>query len=96
MFGARADRTSVRYRSRRPGDAEVKARLRELASVRRRFGYRRLWVLLRRTWVQVTRYGGRVRIVELTLERIAAALVDNLKQLLGVIPVFQVKAVLQP
>jgi hypothetical protein len=53
-----------------------------------------LWVLLRRTWVQVTRYGGRVRIVELTLERIADALVDNLKQLLGVIPVFQVKAVL--
>ena len=43
-----ADRTSVRYRSRRPGDAEVKARLRELASVRRRFGYRRLHVLLTR------------------------------------------------
>jgi hypothetical protein len=53
-----------------------------------------LWVLLLRTWVQVTRYGGRVRIVELTLERIADALVDNLKQLLGVIPAFQVKAVL--
>jgi hypothetical protein len=50
--------------------------------------------LLHRTWVQVTRYGGRVRIVELTLERIADALVDNLKQLLGVIPVFQLKAVL--
>jgi hypothetical protein len=30
----------------------------------------------------------------LTLERVADALVDNLKQLLGVIPVFQVKAVL--
>ena len=53
-----------------------------------------LWALLRRTWVQVTRYGERVRIVELTLERIADALVDNLKQLLGVIPVFQLKAVL--
>jgi hypothetical protein len=53
-----------------------------------------LWVLLRRTWVQMTRYGRRVRVVELTLERVADALVDNLKQLLGVIPVFQVKAVL--
>ena len=53
-----------------------------------------LWVLLRRTWVQMTRYGRRVRVVELTLERAADALIDNLKQLLGVIPVFQVKAVL--
>ena len=31
------DRTSVRYRIRRPDDAEARARLRELASVRRRF-----------------------------------------------------------
>jgi cytochrome c biogenesis protein ResB len=53
-----------------------------------------LWVLLRRTWVQMTRYGKRVRVVELTLERVADALVDSLKQLLGVIPFFQVKAVL--
>jgi putative transposase len=42
------DRTSVRYRSRRPDDAAVRARLRELASVRRRFGYRRLHILLTR------------------------------------------------
>jgi putative transposase len=42
------DRTSVRYRSRRPEDAHIRARLRELASVRRRFGYRRLHVLMRR------------------------------------------------
>jgi len=42
------DRTSVRYRSRRPDDATVRARLRELAAVRRRFGYRRLHVLMRR------------------------------------------------
>lgn len=53
-----------------------------------------LWVLLRRTWVQMTRYGERVRVVELTLERVADALIDSLKQLLGVIPVFQVTAVL--
>ena len=40
-----ADRTSVRYRSIRPDDAAVRVRLRELAAVRRRFGYRRLHVL---------------------------------------------------
>ena len=43
-----ADRTSVRYRSRRPDDGAIRTRLRELAAARRRFGYRRLHVLLRR------------------------------------------------
>lgn len=43
-----ADRTSVRYRSGRADDAAVRARLRELAAIRRRFGYRRLLVLMRR------------------------------------------------
>jgi putative transposase len=43
-----ADRTSVRYRRRRPDDAAFRLRLRELAAVRRRFGYRRLQILLRR------------------------------------------------
>ena len=43
-----ADRTSIRYRSRRRDDADARARLRELAAVRRRFGYRRLQILLRR------------------------------------------------
>ena len=42
------DRTSVRYRGDRPDDAAVRARMRELASIRRRFGYRRLLVLMRR------------------------------------------------
>jgi putative transposase len=42
-----ADRTMVRYRSRRPPDTELRARLRELANERRRFGYRRLFILLR-------------------------------------------------
>jgi hypothetical protein len=40
------DRTSVRYRRRRLDDPVCRARLRELASVRRRFGYRRLHVLM--------------------------------------------------
>ena len=43
-----ADRATVRYRSSRPDDAAYRTRLRELASIRRRFGYRRLHVLLRR------------------------------------------------
>jgi putative transposase len=42
------DRTMVRYRSRRPDDGAVRVRLRELAASRRRFGYRRLHILLDR------------------------------------------------
>lgn len=38
------DRSSVRCRSTRPDDAPLRARLRELADQRRRFGYRRLHV----------------------------------------------------
>jgi putative transposase len=72
-----ADRSSVRYRSRRPDDGAIRLRLRELAAERRRFGYRRLQVLLRREGVsmnhkklrrlygeerlQVRRRGGRKR-----------------------------------
>ncbi len=41
------DRSGVRYRSSRPDDGAIRTRLRELASIRRRFGYRRLHVLLR-------------------------------------------------
>jgi putative transposase len=42
------DRSLVRYHSHRPDDAAMRTRLRELAAVRRRFGYRRLLVLMRR------------------------------------------------
>ena len=72
-----ADRTSVRYRSSRPDDAAARTRLRELAAVRRRFGYRRLHILLTREGIvmnhkklrrlyreerlQVRRRGGRKR-----------------------------------
>ena len=41
-------RMTVRYRSRRSNDTEWRERLRALAHERRRFGYRRLHVLLRR------------------------------------------------
>jgi putative transposase len=71
------DRSSVRYRSRRPDDGLIRSRLREIAAIRRRFGYRRLHVLLRREGIvlnhkklrrlyaeerlQVRRRGGRKR-----------------------------------
>jgi putative transposase len=42
-----ADRKMIRYRSCRPPDTELRLRLRELANERKRFGYRRLFVLLR-------------------------------------------------
>ncbi|MBN9348026.1 MAG: IS3 family transposase [Devosia sp.] len=42
------DPKTYRYRSRRPDDLEVRARLKTLAGERRRFGYRRLHILLRR------------------------------------------------
>src|SRR5271169_2293360 len=38
-----ADRKMIRYRSCRPAEADLRARLHELANERRRFGYRRLF-----------------------------------------------------
>jgi len=71
------DRSSIRYCSSRPDDAALRVRLRELAAIRRRFGYRRLHILLRREGIivnhkklrrlyreerlQVRRRGGRKR-----------------------------------
>ncbi len=43
-----ADRKTVRYQSCKPSETELRGKLRELANERRRFGYRRLFVLLRR------------------------------------------------
>jgi putative transposase len=43
-----AARSVVRYRHRRPDDAALRGRLKELASERRRFGYRRLNQMLKR------------------------------------------------
>lgn len=50
-----ADRKSVRYRSKRDDDAELREKLRELANQRRRFGYRRLHILLRREGIMINR-----------------------------------------
>jgi putative transposase len=72
-----ADRSTVRHRLQRGDDAAARARLRELATERRRFGYRRLHLLLAREGIvmnhkklrrlyreerlQVRRRGGRKR-----------------------------------
>ncbi|MBA17602.1 MAG: IS3 family transposase [Sphingomonas sp.] len=50
-----ADRKSVRYRSIRDDDAGLREKLRELANQRRRFGYRRLHILLRREGIVINR-----------------------------------------
>jgi putative transposase len=71
------DRSSVRYRSVRPDDAEARAAMKAIASERRRFGYRRIHVMLERQGIvmnlkklrrlyreeklQVRRRGGRKR-----------------------------------
>ena len=48
-------RRVVRYQSTRPDDGAVRARLRELATERRRFGYRRLGYLLAREGIHMNR-----------------------------------------
>jgi len=47
------DRKSFRYASTRADDGDIRKRLRELASERRRFGYRRLGLLLAREGVEM-------------------------------------------
>ena len=48
-----ADRSAIRYRRKRDGDGEVRARLRALSADRRRFGCRRLHILLGREGVRI-------------------------------------------
>lgn len=71
------DRSSVRYRSMRLDDAEARAAMKAVAAERRRFGYRRIHVMLERQGImmnlkklrrlyreeklQVRRRGGRKR-----------------------------------
>ena len=50
-----ADRTVIRYRSRRDNESALREKLRDLAHQRRRFGYRRLHILLRRDGVLINR-----------------------------------------
>ncbi len=48
-----------RYAPNRPDDAGLRERLKELSSERRRFGYRRLHILLKREGVEVNWIGAR-------------------------------------
>ena len=48
-----ADRSSVRYQSIRTDDAQLRAAIRRIAGERRRFGYRRIHVMLEREGWQV-------------------------------------------
>jgi putative transposase len=43
-----APRSTYHYRSRRPEQAALKQRIREIAEARVRYGYRRIWIILRR------------------------------------------------
>jgi len=47
------DRSLVRYRSIRPNDGAIRTRLRALANERRRFGFRRLGILLKREGIHM-------------------------------------------
>jgi putative transposase len=49
------NRASMRYRAMRPDDGALRERLKALAQQRRRFGYHRLYVLLRREGDSSTR-----------------------------------------
>jgi putative transposase len=71
------DRSTIRYRAIRPDDAELRERIRAVAAERRRFGYRRIHLMLQRQGIvmnqkklrrlyaeerlQVKRRGGRKR-----------------------------------
>ena len=41
-------RSVQRYRSRRPSQEGLRQRIREIAATRVRYGYKRIWVMLRR------------------------------------------------
>jgi len=47
----RVDRSSVRYRSQRPDDSALREAMKKVAAERRRFGYRRIHVMLERQGV---------------------------------------------
>ena len=47
------DRSSVRYRSIRPDDGHLREKIRSVASERRRFGYRRIHVMLQRQGIEM-------------------------------------------
>ena len=65
------DRSTVRYRSRRGDDADLRKAIRRISSDRRRFGYRRIHVMLRREGFEV--YIKKVRRMTRELSKIATS-----------------------
>jgi len=51
--GERVDRSTIRYQSKRPDDTELRDQVKQIASERRRFGYRRIHVLLELEGIRV-------------------------------------------
>jgi putative transposase len=47
------DRSTVRYESKRPDDAELRDQVKKIARERRRFSYRRIQVLLEREGIHL-------------------------------------------
>ena len=47
------DRSSIRYRSTRPADLDLREAMKAVASERRRFGYRRIHVMLQRQGIEM-------------------------------------------
>ena len=47
------DRSTIRYESKRPDDTELRDQVKQIASERRRFGYRRIHVLLEREGIHL-------------------------------------------
>ena len=53
----RVDRSTVRYQSKRPDDSDLREEIKLVAKERRRFGYRRIKVMLERKgiYMNITR-----------------------------------------
>jgi len=49
----RVDRSSVRYKSIRPDDGDLRKAMKEVAAERRRFGYRRIHIMLERQGIRM-------------------------------------------
>ncbi len=52
--GLDVDRSSVRYRSIRPDDADLRKAMKEVAAERRRFGYWRIHIMLERQGIHMS------------------------------------------
>lgn len=59
-IGLGVDRSSIRYRSIRPDQAPLRMRIHDLAETRVRYGYFRIYILLRREWSTTSGFIGSI------------------------------------